>query len=115
MKLTSYAAVANGSLCIVMHGLYPYTINPDAEIPASRDNFVKGVKAQLITQSPIDIYRGTKKLRAHKFDANSETYQFRSILIIDGPVAYQVAGGVPKGASTVDLDTCVNGLKLTPR
>jgi hypothetical protein len=116
VKLTSYAAVANGSLCIVMHGLYPYVINPDVEIPASRDNFVKGISAQLGTQSPINFYRGTKKLRAHKFDANSETYMFRSILVIDGPIAYQVAGGVPRNGGVItDLDRCVNGFKLTPR
>lgn len=115
VKLTSFAAVVNGSLCIVMHGLYPYVIKPDAEIAASRDNFVKGVSAQLVTQKPIDFFRGTKKLRAHKFDANSATYQFRSILVIDGTSAYQIAGGVPKGASTVDLDRCVDGFKLTPR
>lgn len=115
VQLTSYVAIADGALCIVMHGLYPYTVNPDVEIPASRDNFVKGVSAKLLSEKPLEFPRGSKKLRALEFDAKGAMYTFRSILIIEGAHVYQIAGGTPnKDGKQSDLESCVRGLKLTP-
>jgi hypothetical protein len=116
VKMTSYAASASGALCIVIAADYPYVINPDTETVASRDNFAKGVSATVKTSKRIKFSRGATKLEAMAFDADSASYKFRSIIVIEGSRAYQIAGGVPiPDGDTAELDTCVNGLVLTPK
>lgn len=116
VKMTSYAASAAGALCIVIAADYPYVINPDTETVASRDNFAKGVSAKVTTSKRIKFPRGATQLEAMAFDAASDKYTFRSLIIIEGSRAYQIAGGVPiPDGDTAELDTCVNGLVLTPK
>jgi len=116
VKMTSYAASAAGALCIVIAADYPYVINPDTETVASRDNFAKGVSAKVTTSKRVKFSRGATQLEAMAFDAASDKYKFRSLIIIEGSRAYQIAGGVPiVDGDTAELDTCVNGLVLTPK
>jgi hypothetical protein len=116
VKMTSFAASAAGALCIVIAADYPYVINPDTETVASRDNFAKGVTAKVTTSKRIKFSRGSTQLEAMKFDADSASYKFRSLIIIEGSRAYQIAGGVPiPDGDTAELDTCVDGLVLTPK
>src|SRR5262245_30171020 len=94
IKNNTTAAVDNGVMCIVVVGDYGYTIKPDVELPASRDSFVKGVSATVTTEKRITFPRGATMLPASEFDAASDGYTFRTILVIDGSLAYQVTGGV---------------------
>lgn len=116
VKMNSFAGAANGALCIVMAGDYPYIINADDETVASRDNFVKGVGAKLTASKRTTFPRGSAQLQAMAFDAESSTMKFRSMIVIDGSRAYQIAGGVPiPDGDTAELDACVGGLVLTPK
>jgi hypothetical protein len=116
VKMATFAASATGALCILIAADYPYVINPDVETIASRDNFAKGVSASVTTSKRIKFPRGATQLEAIKFDAASETYLFRSLIVIEGSRAYQIAGGVPKpDGDTAELDACVGGLVLTPK
>jgi hypothetical protein len=115
VKMYSLAAGDRNGLCLVLRGEYPYVIDPDVELVASRDSFVKGMSAKLTTSKRITFQRGDKKLQAMEFDAASATHDMRSILVIDGSYAYQVAAAVPKtGGEPKDLERCVRGLTLTP-
>lgn len=114
VKLYSMAAGDGRALCIALRGEYPYVIKPDIELPASRDNFVKGVKATVTSEKRITFPRGSRKLTATEFTASSDTHNFLSILIIDGSSAYQVAGGVSKtNGNQADLERCVRGFTFT--
>lgn len=116
VKMTSYSAAAAGAMCIVLAADYPYVIDPDVETVASRDNFAKGVSATVSSSKRIKFSRGATQLEAMAFDAASANYKFRSIIIIEGSRAYQIAGGVPiPDGDTAELDACVNGLVLTPK
>ncbi|MBC8037600.1 MAG: hypothetical protein H7X89_10335 [Rhizobiales bacterium] len=116
VKITSFSGAADGKFCIVVAGDYPFVINPDEETVASRDNFAKGVNAKVTTSQRITFPRGLTDLQAIKFDAESDTHTFRSLIVIDGSRAYQVAAGMSKPVSDgTDLDTCIGGFKLTPK
>jgi hypothetical protein len=103
------------ALCLVVRGDYPYTVDPEIELPASRDSFVKGMSATLTSSKRITFKRGDKTLAAMEFDAASATHNLRSIIVIDGTYAYQVAGAVSKkDGDPKNLERCVRGFALTP-
>jgi hypothetical protein len=115
VKIYSLAAGDSNGLCIALRGEYPYTVDPDVELVASRDNFVKGMSATLSNSKRTTFMRGSKSLAALEFNASSATHDFRSILVVEGPYAYQIAGGVPKtDGNASDLERCVRGFMLTP-
>jgi hypothetical protein len=116
VKLSTFAAVADGRMCLVVAGDYPYVIDPNVELVASRDNFVKGVKATLGNSKRLKVSRGATQLEAMEFDAKSATYSFKSLIVIEGSRAYQVAGGVPNDdADKAELETCLRGFALTAK
>jgi hypothetical protein len=116
VNMTTYSAVVDGKMCIVLSADYPYIINPDEETVASRDNFAKGVSATVGASKRITFPRGATFLEAMEFDAESDKYTFRSLIVIEGARAYMVAGGVPKPAiDTAALDACLRGFTLTPK
>lgn len=116
VKMTTFAGVANGVMCLIVAANYGYTIKPDEETVASRDNFAKGVSATISKSERIKFPRGATQLEAIKFDAASAKYSFRSLIVIDGTWAFQIAGGVPKpDGDDAELDACVGGLVLLPK
>lgn len=116
VKMMTFAAAVNGAMCIVIAADYPYVINADDETVASRDNFAKGVTAKVSTSKRIKVARGITQLEAMIFDAESATYKFRSMIVIEGSRAYQIAGGVPiPDGDTAELDACIGGFVLTPK
>jgi hypothetical protein len=116
IKMSTFSAVVEGTMCLIIAADYGYTINPDEETVASRDNFAKGVKATVKNSQRIKVLRGATPLEAIRFDAESSTYIFRSLIVIEGQRAYQIAGGIPKpDGDPVSLDACVDGLMLTPK
>lgn len=115
VPMHSMAAGDAKALCLVVRGDYPKTVDPDVELPASRDSFVKGMSATLSTSKRITFKRGDKTLAAMEFDATSATHDLRSIIVIDGTYAYQVAGAVSKAdGDPKNLERCVRGFALTP-
>lgn len=116
VDMTTYSAVVDGKMCIVLAANYHYVINPDEETVASRDNFAKGVSATVGASKRITFPRGATLLEAMEFDAESDKYSFRSLIVIEGEWAYMVAGGVPKpDIDTKALDACLRGFALTPK
>jgi len=107
---------ANGSICLAVQTIYTWPIDIEGELAADRDNFVKGVGATVTSSKRTTAARGKgPDLPALLFDASMPTYDWRSLVVIDGQAVYEVAGGVPKGGETADLDRCVKNFALTPR
>lgn len=116
VTLNTYAAVLDGAMCLVMAADYPYVINPDEETIASRDNFAKGISGKVTTSKRTKYARGATQLEAMEFDAVSDTYTFRSLIVIEGSRAYMVAGGVPNAdTDKAELEACLRGFALTPK
>lgn len=79
-----------------------FNFNRQAEMEANRDEFVKGVKAKLLTSRPVVI----DGWQALEFTAESEEMFFTSRVYMVGRRPYQIAIGLPKGqdrAASVDL------------
>ena len=116
VDMTTYSAVVDGKMCIVLAANYHYVINADEETVASRDNFAKGVSAKVGTSKRVTFPRGETLLPAMEFDAESDRYSFRSLIVIEGSWAYMVAGGAPKpDIDTAALVACLRGFTLTPK
>ena len=115
VTIKSKSAGVPGILCMVLTGDYGQNVDVPAELAASRDNFVKGVGATLNSQKQITVQRGSASLPALEFDSSNANVRFRSILIVDGHLVYQVTGGVPnKGGDDSNLEHCMHGITLLP-
>jgi len=70
-----------------------FNFNRQAELEANRDNFVKGIKATLVSTRPtvIDGYS------ALEFTAETEDRVFKSRVYLVGRRPYQIVVGSPKG------------------
>ena len=111
---TISAKGANGSICLVVHAIYKWPIDIEPELIADRDNFMKGISASVTTSKRTTSSRGKgTALPALLFGATSATYDWSSLIVIDGQNVYEVAGGVPKaGGQRADLARCVDGFAL---
>ena len=114
---TVLAKGANGALCLVVQSIYNWPIDVEGELIADRDNFVKGVNATVTSSKRTEARRGKgPALPALLFDATTPSYDWRSLIAVDGQTIYEVAGGVPKsGGDAADLDRCVKNFALTAR
>ena len=76
-----------------------FNFNRQAELEANRDNFVKGLKATLISTRPtvIDGYS------ALEFTAETEDRIFKSRVYMVGRRPYQIVIGSPKGVDDTAL------------
>ncbi len=98
---------------MVVVAQYQRTIDAGKEIAAIRNAFVKAMKATVTAGKPKSFARGDAQLEALEFEANNDERSFRSLIIIDGQRAYQVAGGVSKvDGDTAELEACVGGFRL---
>lgn len=115
VKLTTISAFVPEVMCLVVIGDYPSIPNVEEELKASRDNFVKGIDATLISDRFMRFPRGSTELSAVAFDAKSATHHFDSIIVIDKLRVYEVLAGVPLDGGSKELsDRCVSSFKLTP-
>ena len=91
-----YGESVDGVIYICLYGDYAASIhlNPDAELAANRDNFLKPLNASLITTKKIEL-DGRAGL---EFTGENSEYTFQSKVYILGNRIYQIAVGVPKGS-----------------
>jgi len=87
-----------------------FNFNRQAELEANRDNFVKGIKAKLVTTRPtmIDGYS------AIEFTAETEEQIFKSRVYMVGRRPYQIVIGSPKGEDdSVSVNRFFNSFKVS--
>src|ERR1044072_7155350 len=88
-----------------------FNFNRQAELEANRDNFVKGIKATLVTTKPttIDGYY------ALEFTAETDDRVFKSRVYMVGRRPYQIVIGSPKGQDdTASTRRFFNSFKVHP-
>jgi hypothetical protein len=86
-----------------------FNFNRQAELEANRDNFVKGIKATLVTSRPtiIDGYS------ALEFTAETEDRIFKSRVYMVGRRPYQIVIGTPKDQDeTASITRFFNSFKV---
>lgn len=86
-----------------------FNFNRQAELEANRDNFVKGIKATLLTSRPmmIDGYS------ALEFTAETADRIFRSRVYLVGRRPYQIVIGSPKGIDdSANVNRFFNSFKV---
>lgn len=87
-----------------------FNFNRQAELEANRDNFVKGIKARLISTRPtvIDGYS------ALEFTAETADRVFKSRVFLVGRRPYQIVIGSPKGMDdTAIVERFFNSFKVS--
>lgn len=90
-----YGVEVDGVIYVCLYGDYAASIhlNPDAELAANRDNFLKTLNASLISTKKIEL-DGRAGL---EFTGENAQTTFQSKVYILGNRIYQIAVGVPKG------------------
>ena len=91
----TFGLVVDNAVYVVCYGDYAPSIHldPDAELLANRDNFLKGLQGTATGTTKIDL-DGRKGI---EFTGESSQFTFASRVFISGNRVYQVAIGVPKG------------------
>lgn len=87
-----------------------FNFNRQAELEANRDNFVKGIKARLVSTRPtmIDGYS------AIEFTAETDDRVFKSRVYMVGRRPYQIVIGTPKGQDeSVSINRFFNSFKVS--
>jgi len=86
-----------------------FNFNREAELEANRDNFIKGVKAKLVSTRPtiIDGYSGLE------FTAETENRVFKSRVLMVGRRPYQIVIGSAKGVDdSANVNRFFNSFKV---
>src|SRR6476620_5592238 len=91
-----YGMNINGTIYICLFGDYAASVhlNPDAELVANRDNFLKGLSASLISTKKIEL-DGRAGL---EFTGETAQANLQSQVYLSGNRVYQIAVSTPKGA-----------------
>lgn len=106
---------ADGTLCMIGVSDYRSIPSISAELAADRDNFVKEVKATVTSTRSTTFAHGDKALDALTYEAESATYKFRSIVMVEGVRVNLIVGAVPKALGDDGaLDICVKNFRFLP-
>jgi hypothetical protein len=90
-----YGVAVDGVIYVCLYGDYAASVhlNPDGELAANRDNFLKPLNASLLSTEKIHL-DGRNGL---EFTGESTEHIFQSKVYIFGNRIYQIAVTVPKG------------------
>lgn len=116
--LHTYIAQAGDLFFAVTYGAYPasYVFDPAAELKANQDNFNSGVEARLLTSRQTTYERAAgDTLPALEFMSESEAFDLKGIVIMDGQKAYMAVAGNKKGIDAADeTDRLIGSFRLLP-
>lgn len=116
ISFASFRAGNHGAACFVAVADYRRAFDAETETTTIRNGFLKGMKATETGAKKKAISRGDQQLEGLEFSADSDDRSYRSLIVIDGQRAYQVAGGVSRiDGDTAELDACVGGFRLLPK
>ena len=92
----TFGLVVDNATYVICYGDYAPTVrlNPDAELLANRDNFLKGLGGSATSTTKIEL----DGLKGLEFTGESSEYTFASRVYLSGNRVYQIAVGVKKGA-----------------
>jgi hypothetical protein len=86
-----------------------FNFNKQSELAANRDNFVKGIKATLVSTRPMTI----DGYQAIEFVAETTDRVFKSRVYMVGRRPYQIVIGYPKGEDDINtIDRFFNSFKV---
>ena len=86
-----------------------FNFNRQSELAANRDNFVKGIKATLISTRPLQI----DGYQALEFVAETAERTFKSRVYMVGRRPYQIVNGYPKDQEdTLTINRFFNSFKV---
>ena len=91
----TFGLVIDNVVYVICYGDYAPSVHldPDAELLANRDNFIKPLGGSATSTTKIEV-EGRKGL---EFTGESNEYLFESRVFLSGNRVYQIAVGVGKG------------------
>jgi hypothetical protein len=88
-----------------------FNFNRNAELEANRDNFVKGIKATLVSTRTLNL----DGYPALEFSAETEDRTFQSRVYMVGRRPYQIVIGTPKDEpDAVSMNRFFSSFKVSP-
>jgi hypothetical protein len=106
-----FGLVVDDSVYVICYGDYAPSVhlNPDAELLANRDNFLKGLDGAATGTTKIEL-DGRKGI---EFTGESSDYHFESRVFLVGNRVYQVAVRVKKGTDSANTSRFIRSFAFT--
>jgi hypothetical protein len=97
------------------HSDYAEALDPELELNANIDNYVKQISARILSRGTLAIARGDKPLLAKQFTYESDQLIGRGIVVVEGKTSYiAAASAVKPNGREVAVNAFVNSFVLVP-
>jgi hypothetical protein len=114
-RIVAHALSEDNVIYIVAHGDYVVALEPEKELNANIDNYVKEIHGQVVSRGPLAIGRGDKSLPAKQFIYESDRLIGKDIVVVDGLSSYLAAASSLKPYSReAAVNAFVSSFKLEP-
>lgn len=101
VMLHTFKVLQRPRLYLVIYSDYPdadLELKASSRLAAERDGFIKGLtNGKLISEREITFKRGDTELPALEFTAETETVNYKSVVVLDGRRVYFACAGSIKG------------------
>lgn len=115
--LHTFKVLQRPRLYLVIYSDYPdadLELKTSNRLDAERDGFIKGLtNGKLISEREITFKRGNTELPALEFTAETETVNYKSVVVLDGRRVYFACAGSIKGTdSTSEFERFLGSFTL---
>jgi hypothetical protein len=114
-RIVTHVLREDNVIYIAAHGDYTEALDPELELNANIDNYVKQISAQVLSRGTLAIARGDKPLLAKQFTYESDRLIGKGIVIVEGKTSYIAAASALKPNNReAAVNAFVNSFMLVP-
>ena len=115
-RIVSHAVREDNVIYIVAHGDYTAQLDPELELNANIDNYVKELHAQVLSRIPLAFVRGDRPLLAKQFTYDGDRVAGKGIVVVEGKTSYiAAASAVKPNNREAAVNAFVSSFKLVPK
>jgi hypothetical protein len=95
-RIVTHVLREDNVIYIAAHGDYTMQLDPELELNANIDNYVKEIRARVLSRGTLVIARGDKPLLAKQFTYESDQLLGKGIVVVEGKTSYLAAASAVK-------------------
>jgi hypothetical protein len=95
-RILTHALNEDNVIYIAGHGDFVAPLDPEQELNANIDNYVKEIHGKVVWRAPLAFGRGDKSLQAREFTYESDRLIGRGIVVVEGLSSYLAAASALK-------------------
>ncbi len=114
-RVVTHVARDDNVIYVAANNDFEVPVPADLEIDADIDNFVKEFSGSVTSRSPLAFARGDRNLPAKQFTYDSDRFNGKGIVVVDGRSSYLVIAAVIKPNNReAAMNAFVSSFKLIP-